>query len=139
MNDAPLGGEYRAKRAGAILAVADVPEAIEFYRDLLGFEVLARYDDPPYATLSLAGARLSLAEQGHGADDRPGVELAAPSEPGRADVVIVIEVDDAQAAYDHLVDNGVVTLAEPYRPPWGGCRFFCRDRDGFLIEFEEPA
>ena len=48
-----------------------------FYRDRLGFEVEAMYDDPPYATLA-RGARLSLAEQGHPAEDRPGVTMAAP-------------------------------------------------------------
>ena len=50
----------------------------------LGFEVEALYDDPPYATLVLAGDRLSLAEQGHPAEDRPGVELTAPIDPTRA-------------------------------------------------------
>ena len=64
-----------ALRAGAILAVTDVDRSVAFYRDRIGFEVEARYDDPPYATLTLAGTRLSLAEQGHPADDRPGVAM----------------------------------------------------------------
>jgi len=38
---------------------------VAFYRNRLGFEVEAEYDDPPHATLSLAGTRLSLAEQGY--------------------------------------------------------------------------
>ena len=107
-----------ARRAGAILAVADVGRSVAFYRELIGFEVEALYDDPPYATLTLAGARLSLAEQ-----DR------------------------------RLADAGV--LAEPYEPPpslrpgvagfagdassLGGCRFFCVDPDGYLVEIEQPA
>jgi len=53
-----------ARRAGAILAVRDVEDSIAFYRDAIGFTVEAEYDDPPYATLELAGSRLSLAEQG---------------------------------------------------------------------------
>jgi catechol 2,3-dioxygenase-like lactoylglutathione lyase family enzyme len=53
-----------ARRAGAILAVADVDRSVAFYRDRIGFDVEALYDDPPYATLTLAGTRLSLAEQG---------------------------------------------------------------------------
>ena len=48
------------------------------------------------------GARLSLAEQGHPAEDRPGVELAAPADPSRADVVLVVEVDDARAEHARL-------------------------------------
>jgi len=128
-----------ASRAGAILAVADVGRAIGFYRDRLGFELEAVYDDPPYATLSLAGTRLSLAEQGHPADDRPGVEMAAPADPSRADVVLVVEVDDARAEHERLSQAGVRFLAEPYEPPWGGCRFFCVDPDGYLVEIEQPA
>jgi catechol 2,3-dioxygenase-like lactoylglutathione lyase family enzyme len=128
-----------ARRAGAILAVADVERSLAFYRDRLGFEVEAVYDDPPYATLVCAGARLSLAEQGHEAEDRPGVELAAPADRSRADVVLVVEVDDARAEHSRLEAEGVRFLAEPYEPPWGGCRFFCVDPDGYLVEIEQPA
>ncbi|HEU5263709.1 MAG TPA: VOC family protein, partial [Gaiellaceae bacterium] len=56
---------FDVTRAGAILAVSDFERSVAFYRDTLGLEVEALYDDPPYATLTAAGARLSLAEQGH--------------------------------------------------------------------------
>jgi lactoylglutathione lyase len=128
-----------ARRAGAILAVRDVAASIAFYRDHVGFTFEATYDDPPYATLELAGTRLSLAEQGHVADDRPGVAMTAPADPSRADVVLVVEVDDARAEHARLAAAGVRFLAEPYEPPWGGCRFFCVDPDGFLVEIEQPA
>ena len=127
------------RRAGVILAVSDVERSLAFYRDLLGFEVEAVYDDPPYATLALAGARLSLAEQGHPAEDRPGVELAAPADSSRADTLLVIEVDDARGEHARLREQGVRFLADPYEPPWGGCRFFCVDPDNYLVEIEQPA
>ena len=82
-----------ANRAGAILAVFDFERSLAFYRDAIGFEVEALYDDPPYATLTLAGARLSLAEQGHPAEDRPGVALEAPRDRSRQNVVIVVEIE----------------------------------------------
>ena len=128
-----------ARRAGAILAVADVGRSVAFYRDRIGFQVEALYDDPPYATLVLAGSRLSLAEQGHAAEDRPGVELAVHPDRSTADVVLVVEVEDARAEHRRLDDEGVRFLAEPYEPPWGGCRFFCVDPDGYLVEIEQPA
>jgi len=128
-----------APRAGAILAVTDVDRSVAFYRDRIGFEVEALYDDPPYATLTLAGTRLSLAEQGHPAEDRPGVAMTTPADPGRANVVLVVETDDARAEHRRLADEGVRFLAEPYEPPWGGCRFFCVDPDGYLVEIEQPA
>lgn len=126
-------------RAGVILAVADVDRSVAFYCDMLGFAVEAVYDDPPYATLALAGARLSLAEQGHPAEDRPGIELAAPADTSRADAMLVLEVEDARAEHARLDERGVRFLAEPYEPPWGGCRFFCLDPDGYLVEIEQPA
>lgn len=126
-------------RAGAILAVSDFERSLDFYRDRLGFEVEATYDDPPYATLVRAGTRLSLAEQGHPAQDRPGVEMAAPADPSRLSAILVLEVRDCLAAYDELRTNGVAFLADPYSPPWGGHRCFALDPDRNLIELEEPA
>jgi catechol 2,3-dioxygenase-like lactoylglutathione lyase family enzyme len=126
-------------KAGAILAVADLAASLRFYRDQLGLEVSAVYDDPPYATLTAAGARISLAEQNHPAEDRPGVTMSAPADPSTANVVLVLEVDDADAAHQELSGRGVAFLAEPYHPPWGGSRFFCVDPDGYLVEIEEPG
>jgi catechol 2,3-dioxygenase-like lactoylglutathione lyase family enzyme len=125
-------------RFGTILAVVDVERSIAFY-ERLGFDTEATYDDPPYATLTLARARLSLAEQGHDAEDRPGVGLSAPPDRTRQNAVLVLEVEDCMAAYEELRDAGVDFLAEPYSPPWGGHRCFAVDPDGYLVELEQPA
>jgi catechol 2,3-dioxygenase-like lactoylglutathione lyase family enzyme len=125
-------------RVGSILAVADVERSRQFY-ERLGFTTEAVYDDPPYATLTLAGARLSLAEQGHDAEDRPGVALEAPPDRSRMNALLVLEVDDCMSAYRDLGDQGVDFLAEPYSPPWGGHRCFAVDPDGYLVELEQPA
>ena len=71
--------------------------------------------------------------------DRPGVTMTAPAEPSKASVVLVVEVTDARARYRELEALGARFLAEPYEPPWGGCRFFCTDPDGYLVEIEQPA
>jgi catechol 2,3-dioxygenase-like lactoylglutathione lyase family enzyme len=126
-------------RAGAILAVADVGRSLAWYRDRLGFEVEAEFDDPPYAILTSAGARLSLAEQGHEAEDRPGVAMVVPEDRSRLQAIVVLEVRDCRAAYAQLQGEGVEFLAEPYSPPWGGARCFAVDPDGYLVELEEPA
>jgi catechol 2,3-dioxygenase-like lactoylglutathione lyase family enzyme len=126
-------------RAGAILAVTDVERSLEFYRDRLGFDVEATYDEPPYATLTCAGTRVSLAEQGHPAEDRPGVLMTAPEDRGRLQVVLVLEVRDCLGAYERLRHEGVEFLAGPYSPPWGGHRCFAVDPDGYLVELEQPA
>ena len=130
---------FTVTRAGAILAVSDFAASLRFYRDQLGLEVLAVYKDPPYATLTAAGTRISLAEQDHPAPDRPGVMMLAPEDRSRANVVLVLEVDDTQATHQKLSERGVPFLAEIHYPPWGGSRFFCVDPDGYLVEIEEPG
>ena len=129
----------KANRAGAIIAVSDFERSVAFYRDAIGFELEALYDDPPYATLSCAGTRISLAEQGHPAEDRPGVTMSAPADPSALQVVLVLEMSGVGEAYESLSASGVRFLAEPYSPPWGGHRCFAIDPDGYLVELEEPA
>jgi catechol 2,3-dioxygenase-like lactoylglutathione lyase family enzyme len=131
--------EFPVTRAGAIIGVSDFAQSLRFYRDKLGLTEVAVYDDPPYATLEVAGARVSLAEQGHPAPDRPGVVMSAPVDSSRASVVLALEVTDAAAARQALQAQGVPFLADIYRPPWGGSRFFCVDPDGYLIEIEQPG
>jgi catechol 2,3-dioxygenase-like lactoylglutathione lyase family enzyme len=126
-------------RAGTILTVSDFPASLRFYRDQLGLTEVALYDDPPYATLTAAGARISLAEQGHPAPDLPGVSMVPSADPNRVNVVLVLEVADADLAREALAARGVPFLAETYRPPWGGSRFFCVDPDGYLVEIEQLA
>jgi catechol 2,3-dioxygenase-like lactoylglutathione lyase family enzyme len=126
-------------RAGVILAVSDFERSFAFYRDRLCFDVEAIYKDPPYATLACAGTRVSLAEQGHSAEDRPGVEMVVPRDPSMLSAILVMEVGDCLAAYHRLLDEGVEFLAEPYSPPWGGHRCFALDPDRNLIELEQPA
>jgi predicted enzyme related to lactoylglutathione lyase len=131
--------DFPFTRAGAILAVSDFAASLAFYRDRIGLTVEAVYDEPPYATLSCAGTRISLAEQGHPAEDRPGVAMAAPADRSQAAVVLVLEVPDALAVHTALEADGVPMLAPPFSPPWGGCRFFCVDPDGYLVEIEQPG
>jgi catechol 2,3-dioxygenase-like lactoylglutathione lyase family enzyme len=122
-----------------ILAVADVERSLAFYVDRLGFAVAARYDDPPYVSLTRGGFNLSLAEQGHAAEDRPGVTMTAPADPSRLQAVLVLEVDDCPAVHARLEADGVGFLTPPYAPPWGGSRCFAVDPDGYLVEIEELA
>lgn len=130
---------FPVTRLGTILAVASVPASVDFYTRHLGFAVEALYEDPGYATLVRDGVRLSLAEQGHPAPDRPGISLLAPADRARLQVALVLEVADAWATHRALAEEGVRSVADPFEPPWGGCRFFVSDPDGYLVEVEQPA
>lgn len=126
-------------RVGTILAVTDVARSVAFYRELLGFTVDALYEDPAYATLVRNGVRLSLAEQGHPAPDFPGRVMTVPADQSPTAVVLVLEVADALGVHADLAAAGATFLADPYSPPWGGCRFFVVDPDGYAIELEQNA
>ena len=130
---------FEVRRFGVILAVADVERSVSFYTETLGFAVEALYDDPPYVTLTRDAVRLSLAEEGHTAPDRPGTTMVVPQDPTRLSVVLVLEVDDARDLHRRMTSEGARLLAEPYAPPWGGLRFFVVDPDGYVVELEQPA
>ena len=46
---------------------------------------------------------------------------------------------NAMGVISFAAEAGVPMLAPPFSPPWGGCRFFCVDPDGYLVEIEQPA
>jgi catechol 2,3-dioxygenase-like lactoylglutathione lyase family enzyme len=124
---------FSVTQVGTILAVREVDRSVAFYRDRLCFAVEATYDDPPYATLTRAGARLSLAEQGHPAEDRPGVTMVAPSDPSQLGVLVL------GRARMQRTPRGGAQLVNTVCPPWGGLRFFVVDPDGYLVEIEQPG
>ena len=126
-------------RFGTILAVADVERSREFY-ERLGFATEATYDDPPYATLTLAGARLSLAEQGHDAEDRPGVALEAPADRSRHERRARARGRGLHVGLPRPArpGRGVPRRARTRRP--GAATAASRSiPDGFLVELEQPA
>ena len=128
---------FPVQRLGTILAVTDVARSVDYYTKHLGFEVGALFEGPAYAILIRDGVRLSLAEQGHPAPDRPGIDLLAPADRTKLQVALVLEVADAKAAHAALAAEGLASVAPPFEPPWGGCRFFVADPDGYLVEVEQ--
>ncbi|MEZ4595778.1 MAG: VOC family protein [Chloroflexota bacterium] len=130
---------FEVQNGGPVLAVADFEASMRFYTEGLGFSVEARFDDPSFAILGHGPVRVCLAAQGHPSEDLPDVTLTAPSEPTRPSVRLVLWVADVHAVHAELVARGVPMASEPWSPPWGGGRFFARDPDGFLVEFETLA
>ncbi len=130
---------FPVTRLGTNLAVADVGRSVAFYTERLGFEVDTLYDDPPFAILTRAGARLSFAEQGFEFPDRPGVSMTVPGDSLRPSVVMVLEVADAAAIHAALRAEDAAVVSEAFAPPWGGLRFFVVDPDGYLVEIEQFA
>jgi lactoylglutathione lyase len=111
-----------------ILQVSDVPRALGFYCDLLGFERAYSFpsdDDPQFVSLALDGGKLGL-----GATDQ-AVESGSTS--------IWLYTDDVDAALADLRAAGVRVVAEPADQPWGERVASVADPDGYVVHIGAPA
>jgi lactoylglutathione lyase len=87
-----------------VITVTDLPAAVRFYRDGLGFTEHYRFPaegDPVFVTL-----RLGTSDLGIGADATTGFELC-------------VYADDCDEAVARLREAGAEILAEPADQPWG--------------------
>lgn len=137
------------------VTVRDLDRSLDFYRGLLGLEVLRRRDHfkaPHVQTLvGLPGAELSVAMlaipnggklelvQYH---EPPGGQITA-SPCDRGGVHFALLVNDISALKARLEANGVAFVSEPQCAPSGpmqGTYFvYCRDPDGAIVELIQPA
>jgi catechol 2,3-dioxygenase-like lactoylglutathione lyase family enzyme len=119
------------------LLVQDFAACFRFYCDVLGFA--PRYGDQrgPYAEFKLDGITLALYQRELMAD---ALEAPMPASAAGADeVVLCMQVDDVDAAYEALHAKGVRFIAGPTdRPNWRIRTAHLRDPDGNLIEINSP-
>jgi len=122
-----------------LLQVFDMPAAIHFYRDVLGFKVSATSepgDNCNWAGLKLNGAELML-NTAYEADQRP------PSpDPARVaahgDTCLYFGCEDLDAAYKHLREHGV-NAKEPKVACYGMKQLYVTDPDGYGLCLQWPA
>lgn len=127
--------------------VTDLDRAVEFYRDVLGFEVLNRFTvsgesfatgvgvpdaTGQFAHLDADGVRVELVEY-----DPEGESCTAQSVNQRGAKHLGFSVDDIEAFYEELPDD-VETLSEPQTTSSGAQICFIRDPEENLIEVIEP-
>lgn len=104
------------------LYVKDMQRAQTFYRDVLGVPLTV---DDHWAEANLGGVRFALHEWHEGAP-----------EPGESGIKVDLEVQDIDAAAEHLRAHGVA-LGEIFREPYGSfCTFV--DPEGYRLELFEP-
>jgi catechol 2,3-dioxygenase-like lactoylglutathione lyase family enzyme len=118
-----------------ILVVADLGQARDFYRDVLGAEVYREYGGSS-CVLRAFGTWLLLVTGGGPTTDKPTVTFAPPVDPDRVSHSMTIRVPDCHAAHATLVERGAVFLTPPNESDWE-VRAFFRDPDGHLIEISE--
>ena len=122
-----------------LLQVFDMPAALHFYRDGLGFEVVGssgQDDHAGWVLLLRQGVELML-NTAYEADSRP----PAP-DPARvashSDVTLYFGCPDPEAVHAHLASHGIRT-EPPKVAPYGMKQLYVTDPDGYVLCFQWPA
>jgi glyoxylase I family protein len=126
-----------------LLSVFDMPVAIRFYRDVLGFTVTgtspALSDNPDHVNwsmLELSGATLML-NTAYDPEDQPS--SPEPSRwAGHSDTCIYFGCPDVESAYIELRSKGV-SLEPPKVAPYGMKQLYLTDPDGYGLCFQWKA
>lgn len=121
-----------------LIQVFDMPRALHFYRDLLGFEVVQRSqpsDACGWALLRLGGASLML-NTAYDEGERP-----AEPDPARQrahdDTILYFSCPDLDGAHAFLRSQGLDVPA-PKTSHYGMRQIYFHDPDGYGLCFQWP-
>ena len=126
-----------------LLQVFDMPAAIRFYRDVLGFTISGTSpalsgnpDHVNWCSLVLNGSELML-NTAYDPDDQP--PLPDPARwSGHQDTCVYFGCPDVDGAYDYLRSKGV-ELDPPKVAPYGMKQLYLTDPDGYGLCFQWKA
>lgn len=126
--------DFPAPREGFVithvLVVADQDRSREFYRSLLGGQVLVERDP---VIMKVANTWLTLTTGGGPTDDKPDVSLGTPVDPGHSSGFLNVRVADIARVCQEWSAKGAKFLTEP-KDHGREIRAYLRDPDGHLIE-----
>lgn len=121
------------QRANAQVFVTDFPRALDFYRTLLGFEVVFTYGEPPfYGEVRRGEAGFNLRH----VDESPFVAAVQEREQLLS---AYITTTNAKDLFLEFQAAGVEFQERLQLKPWGANEFVVRDPDNNLILFGTPA
>ena len=112
------------------LVVSDQDRSREFYKNLLGGQVLIERDP---VIMKVANTWLILNVGGGPTDDKPTVTLSTPKDPNHTSAFLNIRVGDIGRIYKEWTAKGAEFLTEP-KDHGPEIRAYVRDPDGHLIE-----
>jgi lactoylglutathione lyase len=117
------------------LVVADVARSLTFYRDLLGFSVIATVpEEAPYVFTLLQRDGLDLfLNDAAAVRHEPGNTAA---HVGKSGVSLYFDVEGIHALLESLKDRGTI-VAPLERKFYGVTEFSVTDPDGYLVTFAE--
>ncbi|HLH03789.1 MAG TPA: VOC family protein [Bryobacteraceae bacterium] len=122
-----------------LLQVFDMPIALRFYRDVLGFAVLHQSqegDDADWCHLSRGGTEIMLNTM-YERENRPSQPDIARS-AAHSDTGLFFACRDLDGAYQHLRSHGI-DLQPPRVAPYGMRQLWFRDPDGYGLCFQWPS
>ncbi|MPZ50519.1 MAG: hypothetical protein GEU75_14680 [Dehalococcoidia bacterium] len=112
-----------------VFLVDDIEATVEYYRDILGFEIDFVYGDPPiYGSVSRNDAILNFSRSDP-AGRRNGIGSAGPGN-GVDALIVVSDVDDI---YTELKERGAKTLSEPRSQDYGMREFHIEDLNSYRL------
>jgi uncharacterized glyoxalase superfamily protein PhnB len=118
-----------------MLAVQNMKQTIQFYRDSLGFKIGMAFpdaDNPEYVDLSKDGMVIMLIPTGNvgiGAEERLGIG-----------VNLYMQIDgNIDGYYDELKNKGVKAVVDIKDEPFGIRDFTVEDIDGYKLTFNQVA
>jgi len=127
-----------------LIQVYDMPEAIRFYRDLLGFEVInssPEIEAPEGSYFHWALLRLGEVEFMLNTAYDAGKRPEARDEPrwrGHGDTCLYIGCSNVDEAYQYLTAKGL-ELSAPSVSQYGMKQLHVRDPDGYQLCLQAPV
>lgn len=113
--------------------VPNVVKTAEFYRDMLGFEILGYFAEPPvYAMVRRDSVEIHFGK----ADDGVATQVNEMVRRGLGNDVYVF-VSDVGALLEEYSGRGVKIIEGPIRRIYGCTEIVIRDCNGFQIVFGE--
>jgi catechol 2,3-dioxygenase-like lactoylglutathione lyase family enzyme len=123
----------RLEGHATVLLVRNVAEALDWWRDALGFEVEPYADNPGH--------------YGSARRDDVYVHVAARFEPGPNSATfppdmfdLYVYVDDVDALHEEVRERGVAEILHgPVEQEYGLYEFRVRDPNGYIVAFGRPV
>jgi uncharacterized glyoxalase superfamily protein PhnB len=113
-----------------VLLAPDVKEALDYYRDVLGFDVEPYAGDPDtYGYAARDGTNIHIAHADH---CRPNSDLVVDL------FDVYIWVEDVEAVHAELVERGANIIHAPIDRPWGMREIRVREVNGYILGMGQP-